>query len=392
MNPPNSSTSSSDGSLGGWRAARRLCLWTVIFLAIFDVGVNVLFAYPSDPKDLNPNQLELYFDYGRSMEGRLRRATRPDPEQTAPITLAGWYDPLIAFDRDAKSSGLKVTLYGNSQTVRLADALQKTSAIYSARTVAAPGSTANWAYGAYLRDAHDEQGEAVVLTIMPTNLPMIQTMSAMTWNTSFAMPYTADVFAVEGRQLVRHRPPYESFADYVATIGDKARWRDAMAVFARRDPFYDRFLMHGAVLDNSTIARLIRRGWGQRRDLQVRARSLNRNGYDPANPAVKVANAMVAQFAHIARKDGVVPVVHIVNSRGYGDTMYRALADTLRQNRIPYISTHDVVDPNDPRNYLSDGHFTDENDLRLAKALAAVLDRELGRGSAPRTQSPAALQ
>src|SRR3546814_20927421 len=50
----------------------------------------------SNPRNLSPSRLALYFDYGRSMEGRLRRATRSDPDATAPITLAGWYEPLTA--------------------------------------------------------------------------------------------------------------------------------------------------------------------------------------------------------------------------------------------------------------------------------------------------------
>ena len=56
--------------------------------------INILFAYPSDPKVTNPSRLRLYFEYGRSTEGQLSRMTRADRTRTAPITLSGWYDPL----------------------------------------------------------------------------------------------------------------------------------------------------------------------------------------------------------------------------------------------------------------------------------------------------------
>lgn len=357
---------------------------TLVFLALIDMGISFLFAYPSDPRELHINRLQLYFDYGRSMEGRLRRATRADPEQTAPITLAGWYDPLVAGIGAGKPFGQRVTLYGNSQTVRLGDALQKSSSHYTARTIAGPGSTANWAYGAYLRDNREEQGQAVVLTVMPSNLPMIRTMAAMTWNTSFAMPYTADVFQIDGNELTRYKPPYESFADYIAIINNERRWREAKKSFSLYDPFYDQFLFEQSFLDHSSVVRLLRRGWAQRRDARIRARSLNRNGYDPKDPSVEIANAIVKQFAQSAREKGLVPVIYIVNSRGYGDTMYRALADTIIADGIPYVSTHKFVDPNDPRNYLPDAHFTDDNDLRLARALEAVLDRELRQSAKSR--------
>jgi hypothetical protein len=49
------------------------------------------------------------------MEGRLRRGTRANPEQTRPITLSGWYRPLTAVDRPSKGAdGPTVHFYGMS--------------------------------------------------------------------------------------------------------------------------------------------------------------------------------------------------------------------------------------------------------------------------------------
>ena len=379
MNQPNSSTSSSERPPHSWKRAVSMSAWAAVFLLLFDIGANVLFSYPTDPRNLSPNRLQLYFDYGRSMEGRLRRATRADPSETAPITLAGWYDPLEVGVRDPKPSGRVVTIYGNSHSVRLADALQASSPTFSVRSVAGPGATANWAYGAYLRDEGKTQGDAVILTIMPSNLPMILTMSAMTWNQSFAMPFTSDVFIVEDGGLTRRTPPYESFGEYIEVLSDDEKWEEAQQVFAAYDPFYDRFLFQETPLDASTIVRLLRRGWAQRRDARVRASSLGPGGYDPNDEAVLVANGIVSQFAETARADGLIPIIYIVNSRGYGDQMFRALADTLREENIPYVSSHDYVDPNDPRNYLPDAHFTDANDLKLARQVEEVVKRESAR-------------
>ena len=162
----------------------------------------------------SPFELQLYFDYGQSVERRLRRITRADPAKTGPITLAGWYDPLEVVERDEKPSGQTITIYGNSQSVRLADALQASSSRFNARSVAAPGSRLNWGYGAFIRDAGNKETEAVVLTVMPSNLPWLGAVSAMTWNQSFAMPFTSDTFTIENGQLQRTKPPYESFAEY----------------------------------------------------------------------------------------------------------------------------------------------------------------------------------
>src|ERR1700736_3494484 len=95
MNQLNSFTSNSDKmNLRRVGAAAYVAAWVLIGLVAIDILINVLLAYPSDPKVTSPSRLRLYFEYGRSTEGQLSRMTRPDRSQTAPITLSGWYDPL----------------------------------------------------------------------------------------------------------------------------------------------------------------------------------------------------------------------------------------------------------------------------------------------------------
>ncbi len=118
--------------------------WALLWLLVLDGAVNIAFSYPRDPKDLKPRALALYFDYGRSMEGRLRRGTRPDQAETAPITLSGWYDPLESHERPAGPGSTEVTIYGMSHAVRLADALHKVAPNYRVRSVGAPGASTNW--------------------------------------------------------------------------------------------------------------------------------------------------------------------------------------------------------------------------------------------------------
>ena len=381
MNPPSSSTSNSEGCNQPADSYRRpflkLLAWVLTWLVALDIAAATLFAYPRDPRNLDPNPLALYFDYGRSMEGRLRRATRSTPEATAPITLAGWYDPLIAIERHAEPGAPKVTIYGMSHAVRLADALDEVAPQYRVRSIGAPGAGTNWAYGAFLRDEHDRIGDVAVLAIMSSTLPMILSPTPMDWNTSFAMPYTADRFIDTGDGLKRIRPPYESFPDYVRALNEKGAWEAALGQFARTDPFFDRFLVEATPLDKSTIVRLARRGWSQRRDRQWRETVLTADGYDAESEPVRVANAIISSFARQAREAGVVPVIYIVDSFGYGDQLSQALSETLRREAIPYLASSRYLDPMVPTNYLPDSHFTDSNDRELAAVLARIIDREL---------------
>ncbi len=361
--------------------------WAAICLVAIDLSVSLLFSYPNSPKELHPNPIALYFDYGRSMEARLRRETRADPRATAPITKAGWYDPLIATERPPKPNGIEVTIYGMSHAMRLADALQKVSPRYQVRSVGAPGATMNWSYGAFLRDDDRTQSKAAVLAIMSSTLPQILSPAPMDWNTSFPLPYTADRFYIQGGQLKRVKPPYESFSSYARALNDPPNWRRAVEQFSRTDPFFNGFFFRASVLDNSVVARLIRRGLEQRRDRAWRTRVISGKGYDRNSEAVEVANRIIADFARNARRQHILPIIYIVDSFGYKDQLYRSLAATLKRDQIPYIASHDYIDPMDPTGYLPDSHFTAKNDIRLATALAQLLDKDLLRTSNPKAAS-----
>lgn len=338
-----------------------------------DVAVNLLLAYPSDPKATTANQLQLYFDYGRSMEGKLRRITRANPADAAPITQAGWYQPLKAVDQGTGSKPETVSIYGMSHAVRLAEALERTSPRYNARSVGAPGATTNWSYGAFLRDGGNRNSKAVVLSIMSSTLPMITTMSPMTWNSSFAMPYTADRFYATPQGLRVVRPPFDSYAGYTAAFYDPARWSAARATLKQHDSMYDELLMRDTALDHSTIVRLLRRAYMQREQRAASDRVIDARSVNVKSEQVQVARAIVADFARRARAQGQLPVIYIVNNFGFSDHLFRALQPTLAAERIPYLSSHTVVSPSDPRGYLPDTHFTDANDERLAVALAQVI-------------------
>ena len=202
MNRLNLSTSNSDRT--GERSITRsirVFAWIIIGLVTIDVLISIVFAYPNDPKVINPSQLQLYFDYGRSEEAKLARITRTDPSQTAPITLTGWYDPLRVQEFPSEGQKQIVTIYGMSHAVRLANALARTSDRFAPRIVGAPGAPANWSYGAYLRDRGGGKSWAVVLSLMSNNLAMTTTMSPMTWSTDSAMPYTSDRFYVDKDQI-----------------------------------------------------------------------------------------------------------------------------------------------------------------------------------------------
>jgi hypothetical protein len=374
MSQPSSSTSSSEAD-GQVRRALATLAWIIVWLIVLDVLVDIAFRYPSDPRVTNPGQLKLYFDYGRSAEAKLRRMTGTSPQTSAPITQAGWYQPIEVQDNPNRPGADIVTFYGMSHSVRLANALNRTSQRYAARSVGAPGATANWSYGAFQRDLGGGKSKAVVLSIMSANLPMIDTMTPFTWNVSFPMPYTEDRYYENNGTLTVVHPPFQSFEQYLATFHDPAKWAAARRIIAANDTMYDSFLVRESVLDHSSIVRLIRRAYEQRLEREARSQVFTRGGFNAASEQVRVANGIVRDFAANARSHGLIPVVFIANNFGYSDWLYQALKGTLAANHIPFLNSAAVVSPTDPRGYLPDSHFTEANDDRLARALAAVIDR-----------------
>ena len=372
MHPLSSSTSSSDPAQPRGRSGLALFAWAAAWLVALDILINLVFPYPDDPRDTSPGAVALYFDYGRSMEGRLRRATREDREETAPITLAGWYDPLVVDTYPGQPDGARVTVYGMSHAMRLADAFRQVAPDYTVRTVGAPGATTNWAYGAFLRDEGKREGDFAVLAIMASNLPMIVSSAPMNWNPSFALPYTADRFYLQDGELRRDTPPYASFEGYVRTLNDPVEWDSALSWFEKNDPYFESIRIRQTWLDNSAIFRLIRRGWMQREDRMRGSSVISAVAHDPEAEAIRVANAIILDFAEKARAEGIIPVVYIVDSFGYGDQMPRALQDTLARKRILYLASHELVDPTDASGYLPDSHFTDNNDMVLARGLKQI--------------------
>jgi hypothetical protein len=383
-----------------WRFKPLLVIigWTIAGLLAIELLIGALFAYPTDPRAV-PSRLQAYFEYGRSAEGALKRMTRSDPAQTAPITLSGWYDPLVATGpgaaRQPNAATLAkplVTIYGGSHSVLLAEALGRVSDTLSWRSIAAPGASSNWSYGAFLRDPEGvKRSTAVVLTFNTKLLPAITSMTPAAWNHDSPMPYTADRFYLQGGQMRVIHPPYESFGQYRQTLADPQAWRAAVEFFATNDPLFNLRSFRSGLLDMSALGRVAQRAYNSDNYRETSRAVLDQTSFNAESEAVQVARAIIAQFAARARAAGAIPVIYIVNDLGYSDTLFRALKPALDANRVLYVSSHEYIPPGDPSGYLPDSHFTDANDDRLALALEAlVLNARCGLVASP--PGPAGIQ
>src|SRR5262249_48116163 len=153
-------------------------------------------------------------------------------------------------------------------------------------------------------------------------------------------------------QLEAIHPPYSSFDQYVQALYDQKEWADALREFSKYDSIYDAFIVRASFLDHSAFVRLFRRAYAPRVIRDAKRDVLDRRGYNPDSDAIRVAQKMVQEFASQARRDGIIPVVFLVNLLGDSDYLYQAIRPALERDKIAFLSSHTIASPSDPRKYL----------------------------------------
>jgi hypothetical protein len=299
-----------------------------------DVAVNVLAAYPEDPRNTSPSRIQQFFEYGRSVEGKLARMTRRTAEASAPIVGAGWLEgnPSFATTKSKLLDGPVVTVYGMSHAGLLAEDLAKVAPDLTVRYVGAPGAVASWAYGAFLVDRRQARSAVSILALMTVGIPKVGTTTGSTMYFEFAYPYTYPRLYLEGDALRSEPPPFASAEAFRTTLHDPSRWKAYVTWLAAHDEYFDPLLFEGSFLDRSSLARLARRAYasaaGERHEAAVYDR---RTGFDRRSGQARLLEALVEDFARKAREDGSFPVVYVVNNLGTGDHAYRLLEPVLRR-------------------------------------------------------------
>ena len=119
---------------------------------------------------------------------------------------------------------------------------------------------------------------------------------------------------------------------------------------------------------------MIRRGYATVSRRAITRETYRPNGFVSDSEGVLLLRRMLREFAASARADGVVPIVFVANSFGYGNHLLRAVAPILEAEAIPHLSSHTVCSPSDPRCYLPDSHFLPEKDDEMAVEILRIID------------------
>ena len=361
------------------RKAIALGIWILFFLVVFDISINLLFPYPSNPRVTSVGQLNVYFEYGRSLEGKLARMIGPTDESSALIAQAGWLNPQslrkssLPVSR-APDTDLLIAIYGMSFSNQVGEAMKAIDSKIDLRMIGGPAAPPNHSFAAYNLDRGMHQADVVILGLLASSVKALSTLNGMTWQFEGPAPYTYPRYLLEAGKLKAIWPKVLSLAQLRAAMQDKQQWQAYVAQMREHDRFFQSFLFQRTWLDNSALVRMIRRALAQRHQQNITDQIHSPNGFNMESE-IPVLRAMVTDFAATARADGKLPIVLVLNDRGYDDHLFQVLKPTLENASIPYVSTHNIAPATDQRNFIGDGHFTKSANVLIAEAVLKLLGR-----------------
>ena len=357
-------------------------LWAIFFLGLFDVTVDRLFRYPTQPKDAaSASKLATYFEYGRSVEGKLDRMIGETDNNTTSVALAGWLDPVQWQRQDlptrpAAGEQRLIACYGQSYTIDVAKSLHQLDASNAIRMIAGPSAPPSYAYAAYQLDRGRQQAKVVVLGVLANSVPAMDAMNGMTWQFEGPAPFTFPRYTLKHNQLAEITPTLQTLEQFRGARHNPAQWETFLHQLRQHDRYYNDFLFRKGWWDNSVLVRMVRRSLAQQQQMAI-ANQIHTSAGFTEGETLATLRTLIGEFNKTAKADGKLPVVLLFNTKGYNDHLYQALRQTLGQNAIPYVSTHAIAPASDLSNFVGDGHFTEVANHKIARALLKLINEKI---------------
>jgi hypothetical protein len=355
----------------------RIGLWTIGALFLIDITVGFAFRLPSGSQR-PPSTLQRYFDYGRSIEGKLRREVGPTPEQDALIVRAGWLANECDIDTSTPADKLAFDIYGMSFSNQIADQMVRLDPGLASQEFGGPSAPPNHSYACFVRrvDGKRKRAPIQILGILAGTISRMETISGLTTSFEVPEPFTYPRYSLASNERpIEYSSSIATRDDLRAALANPMKWHAFLDELAAHDYFYAPLVFNADIFDHSVLARMIRRSWGQR-VLRVRTTALRAtDGYSGAPDIVPLLRSMLIDFANRARTAGERPIVILIEDRAYVGALSAIAAPALRANHIDFINTSEIVSYTDSNNFLADGHFIPAANDKIARAMLDLLGR-----------------
>lgn len=349
-------------------------LWTLAALIVIDMAVALMLAGPA------PISLQRFFDYGRSVPGKLAQ-WEARPKMRGNLYEVAWLPEMMERSAAAAAArpvadGPLVHAYSMSFVNHILEAAEAARPDLLVARRAGPSAAPNFTYAAFLKDRPNRRaGDVAVLGILSSSVSAMGSFSNRTWLFEQPAPYTYPVFLPDGAgglQIIE--PLVQSLAQQKSLNSDPELARAWEAQLRADDALFIPAAFDLPLLDASPFARLVRRALAQG-GIDARKAEVIAHPEDGPMPYAAVLRGMASEFARITREDGQKPLVVLVQSRSPADPdLLALLGPTLKHLALPYLATAEHVSPRDPRAFLGDGHYTAAVNTVFGKALLERLD------------------
>lgn len=324
-----------------------------------------------------------YFEYGRSVPGKLEQ-WQAQPGTPGNLFKVAWRSEIVAksetaFQEEPADTPPVIRSYGMSFVNKILSNSVKQNPELIWDFHSGPGSPPNFTYSLFQDDrANRNPGDIVVLGILSSSLPAMAALSNRTWAFEQPGPFTYPIYRFEQTGLRRVDPLINSTAEQRDVMQDPQAaqaWADQLA---QEDAFFAPQTFAATWLDVSPFARLVRRSLAKSHVEGVKDDILQNERY----PYADVLQHIVREFADIARSDGQIPVVMLIQSRARRDPDVLTLVQPiLEDDGIPYFATIEHFDPRDPAGFLPDGHYQPHVDKMFGTKMLDVLEKAQADGT-----------
>ncbi|MEL6552692.1 MAG: hypothetical protein AAFQ63_04405 [Cyanobacteria bacterium J06621_11] len=360
-----------------WLRLGKAGLWLALWLGLIDLGINLFFPYPTDVRKANP--LSQYFEYGRSIEGKLNRMIKDTVEDSAPIVEAGWIEPnrwRKLHQTPLAGDDLLVASYGMSFSEDVAIALTEIDNQMTQRIVVGPSAPANHTFASFIADTEGQNADVAVFGVLASSVKRMGSLSGTSWTPENPAPYTYPYYSLDNEQnLVAVVPSIQTADEFIEAFNQRnEQWQQLKQQMKQYDQSFDPLVFYHNISDRSAIVRLIRRGWAHRaKQLAKTALYDPEQGFNPDASEIQTLNVLLSEFARIAKAADQQPIVLLINDQGYGDHLYQVLSPQLDELDIDVLSTHSIASADDPSHFLEDSHFTAEVNREIATVLQQMI-------------------
>jgi len=361
------------------KALGLILAWTLLFVVLFDGAINLFFKMPDDPR-VRPASLNNYFDYGRSIEGKLQRNLSQNDQTASPITVAGWLGRDCQRPVSAVQGRRLISFFGMSFSNNVGIELEKIDPSFKSVLFAGPGAPPSHSYRCFrLQQEFVAQGgvdasEIQVLGILASSVKAMLSMTGATTGFESPAPYTYPRYRLDTTSALQETLPLVNSPDDwrraigATDLGDRFR-----AQLGVQDRFFDPLLFNMGWADQSVVFRMLRRAYAQRSSRHIAETVMSPKGYIDQQAIGPVLKTLALHFAKRSKAAGKRPIILLLQDGNSGDALFRLLAPTLQEAGLEFVSSHDVAPTTDSSNFVSDGHFSALANQRVTKKLLDLL-------------------